>query len=109
MLQYFISNCSGQISYLEALKENLRNIEYDGQWFFFSRATASPMDTGVLVIIFCRYFSAEGSTNESSRLTAAIVFTARPNPASCQSMGQQVLGEGWQFSRRYQHFYLERR
>ena len=91
----------------EALKENLRNIEYDGQRWFFSADTL-PTDTGALYYFLSIFF-------QQKALQTNLVVSQRQLFLLLDQIQRPVsqwvvdLGEGWQFSRRYQHFYLEKK
>ena len=91
----------------EVLKENLRNIEYDGQRWFFSADTL-PTDTGARYYFLSIFF-------QQKALQTNLVVSQRQLFLLLDQIQRPVsqwvvdLGEGWQFSRRYQHFYLEKK
>jgi tRNA(Ile)-lysidine synthase len=91
----------------EALKENLRNIEYDGQRWFFSADTL-PTDTGARYYFLSIFFQQKAlQTNlVVSQRQLFLLLDQIQRPVSQWVLD---LGEGWQFSRRYQHFYLEKK
>jgi tRNA(Ile)-lysidine synthetase-like protein len=90
----------------EALKENLRNIEFDGQRGSFSYDDM-PSETNARYYFLSAFF-------QKMEEQTQIIVSQRQLFSLLDQMGHPVsqwsidIGEGWRFVRRYQRFYFEK-
>lgn len=91
----------------QTLKENLRNVEFDGHRWFFSTETL-PADMGARYYFLSIFFQQKASQTKLA-VSQRQLFSLLDQIQRPVSQWVVDLGEGWQFSRRYQQFYLEKK
>ncbi|MBO0409768.1 tRNA lysidine(34) synthetase TilS [Enterococcus hulanensis] len=91
----------------QALKENLRNIEFDGQRWSFLRENL-PNETGARYYFLSAFFQ---QIEEQTRLIVSQrqLFSLLDQIERPVTQWSVDLGDGWQFTRRYQQFCLEKK
>lgn len=91
----------------QSLKENLRNIEFDGRRWSFSDEIL-PAETGA------RYYFLSAFFQQTAEQTTFIIsqrqlFALLDQIQHSGSQWIMDLGDNWQFARRYQQFVLEKK
>lgn len=91
----------------QSLKENLRNIEFDGRRWSFSHEIL-PAETGA------RYYFLSAFFQQTAEQTTFIIsqrqlFALLDQIQHSGSQWIMDLGDNWQFARRYQQFVLEKK
>ncbi|MGH1648253.1 tRNA lysidine(34) synthetase TilS [Enterococcus gilvus] len=91
----------------ETLKENLRNVEFDGQRWSFSYETL-PQEAGARYYFLSSFFQ-QASEQKTLAVSQRQLFLLLDKMEDFTSQWLIDIGNNWQFVRRYQHFYLEQK
>lgn len=91
----------------QRLKENLRNIRFDGQRWVFSYETL-PIEKGARYYFLSIFFQQE-TVQTKLTVSQRQLFSLLDQIQRPVSQWAVDLGNEWQFSRRYQQFYLEKK
>lgn len=91
----------------QTLKENLRNIRFDGQRWVFSYETL-PIEKGARYYFLSIFFQQE-TVQTKLTVSQRQLFSLLDQIQRPVSQWAVDLGNEWQFSRRYQQFYLEKK
>ncbi|MGM0167825.1 tRNA(Ile)-lysidine synthetase [Enterococcus sp. AZ135] len=91
----------------QMLKENLRNIEFDGQRWFFSYETL-PAETGARYYFLSAFFQ-QTATQTKLAVSQRQLFSLLDQIQRPVSQWIVDISGAWQFVRRYQNFYLEKK
>ncbi|MGX7204880.1 tRNA lysidine(34) synthetase TilS [Enterococcus pingfangensis] len=89
----------------QLLKENLRKVVFDGQRWCFTEETL-PTDTGARYYFLAAFFQHVAPQTKLA-VSQKQLFSLLEQLQRTSSQWVVDLGEGWQFVRRYQRFYLE--
>lgn len=91
----------------QLLKENLRNIEFDGKRWSFS-VESLPIEIGARYYFLAAFFQ-QAAIRTKLEVSQRQLFSLLDQIQRPVSQWGVDLGDNWQFTRRYQQFYLERK